>query len=96
MCLRGGPSKPPAPDQKGFGAKDRSADHGSIQKVRPDRSNQSGDAEGCGHNKPKGCAYAGTQPYILIAAQQEHSRGQQLAPNRFPSRSDQRYDRRIY
>jgi len=96
MCLRGSPPKPPAQDQKSFGAKNYSADYGSIRKVRPHRANQSGDAEGYGHKKPEGCAHSGAQPYVLITAQQEHSRSQQLAPHRFPSRSDQGYDRRIY
>jgi len=95
MCLRGSPPKPPAPDQKSFGAKNHGADHGSIRKVRPLCSNQSGDAEGNGHKKPESCAHSGAQPYVLIAAQQEHSRSQQLAPRRFPSRFDQGYDRRI-
>src|SRR5208282_2399783 len=66
------------------------------RKVRPHRANQSGDAEGYGHKKPEGCAHSGAQPYILMTAQQEHSRSQQLAPHRFPSRFDQGYDRRMH
>jgi len=80
--------KPPTQDQKGFGAENYSAERDGIRKVLPDRSNQSGDAERYGHKKTEGSAHAGAQTYILMATQHEHTRCQQLAPHRLPSRSD--------
>jgi hypothetical protein len=94
VCLSGSPSSPPVQDQQNFGAKNRHADRGCIPKVSTHRSNQSRDTESYGHKKPEGCAHASPQPDVLMTAQQEYSRGQQLAPYRFPPGCPQSKDNR--
>ena len=96
VCLRGSPPNAPAEDQQSFGAQNRHTDRGSKPKVSPHRSNQSGDTESYGHKKPSGCSHASTQPDVLMTAEQKHSRGQQLAPYRFPPSDDQSKNNRAY
>jgi hypothetical protein len=86
--LRGVTPKPPTQNQNNFGAKSHHTDRGRIDKVRPDRGNQSRNAKGHGHKKPEHRAHGRSQPYILVTAKQERPRSHQLAPHRFPSGSD--------
>jgi len=60
--------EPPAQDQQSLGAKNHDANRSSMGKVRPNRSNQSGDTECHGHEKPEGRPRAGSQPQILVTA----------------------------